>query len=435
MKAIILAGGRGERMGKKTLNTHKPMLKIGGLPVLEHQINLLKRYGLKEVIILTHYLSEVIEKYFKDGRDWGMKISYFKEKEPLGTTGGIKEIANKLKDDFLVIYGDKMLDIDLTRVIAFHKNKKSACTLVSHPTSHLEDSDLVEIDKDQKIIAFHPKPHPSNQYFRNLVNAAIYIMSPKILRHIKRGVKADFGKDIFPKIVRKEKMYGYLTAEYIKDIGTSARLIQVQKDYQKGKISRLNRENKRRAIFFDRDGTISQASYEIFRPGNFKLFPWSAAAIKKINESEFLAIVITNQPAVAKGFRSIDDIAAIQCKMETILGEKGAKLDGIYFCPHHPDKGYKGENQKYKIKCSCRKPKIGLVKKAKRDFNIDLKHSYFIGDSFRDILCGRNAGMTTIGVKTGRGCQDGDAKPDYLFDNLSQAVNFVTSFKKAIAIK
>ncbi|MFH1423784.1 MAG: HAD-IIIA family hydrolase [Candidatus Nealsonbacteria bacterium] len=423
MKALILAGGRGERMGKITESLPKPMLKIGGFPILEHQINLLKRYGLKEVIILTHYFSEVIENYFRDGKEWGVKISYWQEKKPLGTTGGIKEIADKLKDDFLVIYGDKMLDMDLARVIAFHKNKKSACTLVLHQTSHLEDSDLVEIDGEQKIIAFHPKPHSPDRYFRNLVNTAVYIMSPKILRHIRQGVKADFGKDIFPKIVKKENLYGYLSAEYIKDIGTPARLAQARKDYEKGKVGRLNKKNRRRAIFLDRDGVINKYVEELIKPEDFGLLPGAAGAVKKINDSEFLAIVISNQPVVAKKLCSIRDIEEIHKKMETLLAKNQAKLDAIYYCPHHPD---------YDIKCSCRKPEIGLVKKAVEEFNIDLKNSYLVGDSFRDILCAKKAGLTSICVKTGHGCRGIDVKPDYLFNNLGHAVDFITNYKKTV---
>ncbi len=414
-----MAGGRGERMGQITKNLPKPMIKIGGLPILEHQINLLKRYGFKEVVLLTHYLSEIIEKRFKN------RAICFKEKKPLGTTGGLKELENKLKKDFLVLYGDKMFDVDIKRLVEFHKNKKSACTLVLHPTSHLQDSDLVEIDENQKIIAFHPKPHSQNQYFVNLVNASIYVMSPKILKYVKRGTKMDFGKDIFPKIVKKENLYGYLTAEYIKDVGTPARLAETRKDWQSGKIKHLNRSYRRRAIFLDRDGVINETASDVCRTDDFILFPKTAQAIKKINDSEFLAIIITNQPAVAKGFCSLEELENIHKKMETLLGAEGAKLDRIYFCPHHPDKGFAGENLKYKINCSCRKPGIGLVKKAEKEFNIDLKKSYFIGDSFRDILCGRNAGLTTIGVKTGRGCQDGHIKPDYLKKNLLEAVNFI----------
>lgn len=403
-------------MGKITENLPKPMLKIGKLPILEHQINLLRRYGLKEVIILTHYLPKVIENYFKDGKKWRIRISYFQEKNPLGTAGGIKELESKLKKDFMVLYGDKTLDMDIRRLVYFHKNKKSACTLVLHPTSHMEDSDLVEIDENQKITAFYPKPHPKSQYFKNLVNAAVYIMSPGVLKYIKRGVKADFGKDIFAKIIKKENLYGYLTAEYIKDVGTPARLLQTRKDYNQGKISRLNRKNKRRAVFLDRDGTINQYVEELIGPEDFKLLPGVARAIKKINDSEFLAIVISNQPAVAKKLCAFSDIEEIHKKMETALAVKEAKLDAIYYCPHHPD---------YDIKCSCRKPEIGLVRKAAKEFNIDLENSYFVGDSWRDILCARKAGLTSICVKTGHGCRGISIKPDYYFKNLSRAVNFV----------
>jgi D,D-heptose 1,7-bisphosphate phosphatase len=425
MKAVILAGGKGARLGALTKEVPKPMIKIGGGPVLEHQINLLKKYGIKDIIVLTGYLSEMIEEYFGDGNNLGVNISYFKEKKPLGTTGGIKEIEDKLKKDFLVLYGDIMVNMDLERLVDFHQQKDGICTLVVHPNDHPYDSDLVEIDKDQKIIAFHPKPHEENKYHRNLVNACLYVMSPEILKYIKTGAKADFGRDVFPKIVKKETIYGYNTAEYLKDIGTPARLQEVREDYESGKIGRLNRENKRKAIFLDRDGVINKDVNLLHRIEDFELLPKVSEAIRKINNSEFLAIVITNQSVVARNLCSIEELEEIHKKMETLLGRKRAKLDAIYYCPHHPDKGYPEENPKHKIECNCRKPKIGLVKKAEKEFNIDLKNSYFIGDSFRDIECGKNAGMTTIGVKTGDGCRDCKVKPDFMFENLYQAVNFI----------
>lgn len=429
MQAVILAGGLGTRLREKIKKIPKPMIKIGGLPLLEHQINLLKRYNIKEIFILTCYLSEVIEKYFRDGRNFGVSITYFKEKNPLGTTGGVKEIEDKLNNNFIVIYGDVMIDMDISKMLAFHKKKNSECTLVLHPNDHPYDSDLVEIDSNQKIIAFHPKPHSENEYFRNLVNAGLYIVSSKILRYIKRGVKADFAKDIFPKIVKKAVLYGYNTAEYLKDVGVPERIVEVRRDYFCGKITRFNRHHKRRAIFMDRDGVINKKIGLIYKIEDFELIPSVGKAIKKINDSEFLAIVITNQPVVARNLCSIKELETIHKKLETLLGEERAKLDAIYYCPHHPDKGFPEENPKYKIKCNCRKPKTGLIEKAKRDFNIDLKKSYFIGDSFRDILCGKNAGLRTIGVKTGDGLKDDKIKPDYLFTDLYKAVNFITNLK------
>lgn len=422
MKAVILAGGFGTRLQEKIKKTPKSMVKIGNLPILARQLEVLRRYGIKNIILTTHYLSENIEKHFGNGRKFGVKISYFKEKNPLGTAGGLKEIGNELKDDFLLLYGDVMLDMDIKRLVRFHKKKSGIAALVLHPNDHPQDSDLTEIDENQKITAFHSKPHPENRYFQNLVSAGLYILSPRILKYIRKGAEADFGRDIFPKLVKKEKLYGYATAEYLKDMGTPERLSQVRKDYQSGKIKRLNRQNKRRAIFLDRDGTINDAESDVSRIKDFKLFPQAAKAIAKINDSEFLAIVITNQPAVAKGFCYIEDLREIHKKMETLLGKSGTKLDAIYFCPHHPDRGFKGEVLKYKIRCLCRKPETGLVKRAEKDFNIDLKKSYIIGDSWRDILCGKKAGMTAIGIKNAMG--------DHSFNNLNQAVNFIINKTK-----
>lgn len=428
-KAVIVAGGKGTRMVKVARNIPKALIKIGNKTIAEHQIGLLKKHGIKEFFFLSGYLGNQIKKYLGNGRKWEVKIYYHQERTPLGTAGGIKEIEDELKENFLVLMGDIMLNMDIAGLVAFHKNKNSACTLVLHPNDHPQDSDLVEIDDSQRIVAFHPKPRPENKYFRNLVNAGLYVLSPRILRYISKGKKTDFGKDVFPRIIKKEAVYGYTTAEYLKDVGTPERLPEVRRDYLSGKISRLNRSNKRKAIFLDRDGTINKKVGYLYKIDDFKLISGIAKTIKKINDSEFLAIVITNQPVVARGLLSIEGLEEIHKKMETLLGRKGAKLDSIYYCSHHPDKGFPGENKKYKIKCNCRKPKIGMVKKAKKDFNIDLKRSYFIGDSFRDILCGKNAGTITVGVKTGEGCRDCDVKPDYFFDNLSQAVNFIVKKK------
>jgi len=420
MKAVILAGGKGTRLGKKCQNIPKSMVKIGPFSVLEHQINFLRRNKIKEIIILTSHLSHIIEKRFKKEKD----ILCIKEEKALGTAGAIKNIENKLKEDFLVLYGDVMLDINIKRFVLFHKKKKSDCVLFLHPNNHPDDSDLVEIGSDNKIIGWFSKPRVKNRYFRNFTNGCFYIMSPKILKHIKKGAFLDFGKDVFPEVFQKIKMHGYVSAEYIKDMGTPERLKQVIKDYKTGKIKRFNIKNKRKAIFLDRDGTINKDLKNLSRVEDFELYPFSAKSVKKINDSEFLAIVVTNQPVVAKGFCSIEDLEEIHKKMETLLGREGAKLDAIYYCPHHPEKGHKGENKKYKIECNCRKSKTGMILKAKKDFNIDLKNSYIIGDSERDILCGKRAGLKTIRVKTGEGIKKSNIKPDYSFDNLGKAVDY-----------
>lgn len=425
MKAVILAGGKGTRLGHLTSEIPKPMVPIIGKPIVERQVELLQSYGITEIILITNHLSNILEEFLGDGSRWKVNISYFVEPFPLGTVGGIKAIEDQLTEDFLVVYGDVMLDMDFSRLIEFHHAKKSDATLVIHPNDHPYDSDLVEIDKNDRVIAFHSKPHPENFFYTNLVNAGVCVFSPAIFNHLEANKKADFGKDIFPAIYDKVNMFGYNTPEYIKDMGTLDRLEKVSKDLESGKINRLNLKHKRSAIFFDRDGVINEKNGYVSTPEKLKLFDFVPDAVKKINQSEYLSIVTTNQPIIARGVTTENELRIIFNKMETILGNERAKLDGIYYCPHHPDSGFEGEVKSLKIDCDCRKPKPGMLLNAAKDFNIDLDSSYMIGDSWRDIEAGKAAGVSTVGVMTGEGNKDGNSRPDYLFQNLKEAVNFI----------
>jgi len=429
MKAVILAGGRGARLKSGDDGIPKPMVRIGPKPVLEHQIDLLRRYGLKDIILIVGYKSEVITGYFQDGKKWGVKIEYFVEDKPLGTTGGLKEIEDKLTSDFVLLYGDVMVDISLSMLLDFHKSKKGIATLVIHPNDHPYDSDLVEINSESRIVKFHPKPHPPDKFYKNLVNAAVYVCSPRMLGCIKKGVKEDLGRDIFPSIAEGEKLYGYVTAEYVKDMGTIDRLKEVSVDYSSGRIAALNMERPRRCVFLDRDGVINKKVDQLHRLEDFELLENTASGLRKLNESGYLTIVVTNQPAVARGLCTVGQIEEIHKKMDTLLGQKHAKLDGTYYCPHHPDKGYPEENPEYKIVCDCRKPKTGMILQAQKEYNINLKDSFLIGDSYIDILCGKNAGLKTIGVRTGDGCKDCGSEADYYFDDLDKAADFICAYQ------
>lgn len=401
IKGVIIAGGKGARLGKITEKIPKPMVKIGNFPVLMHQINLLKRYNIKDIIVLTGYRAEIIENYFKNKKIKGVKITCLKSKVDIGQADRVKLAEKRLTDDFIVFFGDIMLDMDLQKLIDFHKKKNSFCTLVLHPNDHPHDSDLVEINDNNKIVAFHLRPREVNQYFTNLVNSGIYVMSPKIFKYIKSKacIELNFDKHIFSKIFKKENLFGYNTPEYIKDMGTPKRLKEVTKDYLDGKIKRFNIKNKRKAIFLDRDGVINYDPGNLYDINKFKLLHSVAKAIKLINASEYLAILTSNQPVVAKGLIDVQGAEKINKKMETLLGKEGAKLDAIYFCPHHPDKGYPGENSQYAIQCGCRKPQPGMIKKAQKDLNIDLTKSWTIGNSERDIIAGASAKVKTILVK------------------------------------
>lgn len=425
MKVVILAGGRGTRLGELTKDIPKPMVPLLGKPLLQYQIELLVRYGFKEVILIVNHLSQPIKDHFGEGADFGINISYYQEEKPLGTVGGIKDLEDELTEDFLVLYGDVMMEMDLNRLVSFHKTKGSEATLVVHPNDHPYDSDLVEMDEGGLIINVLPKPHSSDLIYHNMVNAAVYVLSPAIFPFLEKGKKADFGKDIFPRVFEDLKMFGYNTPEYLKDMGTPDRLEHVGHDVQSGKVKRRNLEHTQKAIFLDRDGVINENIDLIHKPEDFHLYPFTSRAISKINTSDYLAVVTTNQSVVARNLTTIKGLGEIHKKMETELGDAGAKLDAIYYCPHHPDKGYPEENVAYKIDCDCRKPKPGMINNASRDFNIDATQSYMIGDSEADMGAGKAAGCTTVGVMTGFGLRKAKTKPDYLFSNLEEAANFI----------
>lgn len=428
MKAFILAGGKGTRLLPLTKSLPKPMVNICGKPLLQYQIELLRNNGFTEATLIINHLGEIIRNYFQDGIKFGVKIDYIFESKPMGTAGTIKIISESLKDDFLVIYGDLLANIDLRTLVEFHHKHKGIGSLVVHPNNHPEDSDLLELGHDDRIVSFYLKPHNPDFIYHNLVNAAIYILSPEIVKYIPKDVPSDFAKDIFPTLLHtNQKIYGYRTYEYIKDIGTRKRLEEAKIDINQGYFKEGNRSSKRKAIFMDRDGVINHEMDHVVKLEDIILIDKVPEAIKKINNSKFLPIVVSNQPQAAMGLCDIDQIDKINKKVETLLGDRGAYLSGIYTCLHHPDKGFPGENPVYKVLCDCRKPKTGMVDKALHDFNIDIRKSYMVGDTTTDALTAKNSGLKFIGVRTGYGCADHkyDVKIDTLVDNLEQAVDLI----------
>ena len=418
MQLVIIAGGKGTRLGLKDIP--KPMVKIGSKPLLEHQINLAKQYGIDEIFILSGHLANVIEDYFGDGSNFGVKIHHVVEPYPLGTAGSLKLLEGKLNDRFLVFYGDVVMDFDIDSFIKFDAQySDSVGTTLVHPNDHPYDSDLLEIDKNNRVIKMLPKPHQGGTFYQNLVNAAVYIFSTKVFDYIESGISQDFGKHILGRIVNSgAELYAYKTPEYIKDMGTADRFEKVTQDFISGKVARLNKKNKRACIFLDRDGVINKNMDSNPTTKDFELLPDVSEAIKLINKSDYLSVVVTNQPMIAKGFVSFEEIDNTHKKMETLLGNEGAFVNGIYYCPHHPEKGFEGEVKELKIDCECRKPKPGMLLQAAKDMNIDLENSYMIGDSLRDIDAGKNAGAKTISIKKDYGA-------NYIADNLKEAVEYI----------
>ena len=394
MKVVIIAGGQGTRIASVNSEIPKAMIPIAGKPVLEYEVELAKRYGFTEFLFIIGYLGDQIENYFGDGSPWGVHIDYFKEEKPLGTAGALGLLKEQLTDDFFVFYGDTVTDFDMQAMLAFHKSKQADATLFVHPNDHPYDSDIVEMDSEGRVKGFCHKPHPEGFVSHNVVNAALFIFSPKVLEQIEPGVKSHIEKHVLPACIDAGmRLYGYVSYEYIKDMGTPDRYYSVCDDVISGKVARLNRQYPRKAIFLDRDGVINREVNLLNKPEQMELLPGAADAIRYINSKGYLAVVVTNQPVIARNLCSLEELDYIHATLETLLGKEQAYLNGIYYCPHHPDKGYPEERPEYKIACDCRKPKPGMLLKAASDWNIDLSESYMIGDSDRDIQAGHAAGV------------------------------------------
>lgn len=398
MKAVILAGGLGTRLKSVCENTPKPLIKLCEKPVLEHQINALKAEGITEFILVLGHLSEQIKAYFGDGKKLGVSISYYVESKPLGTAGALFKLG--LKEDFLLCNGDLIFNFSLAEMLSFHKEKNALATLLTHPNNHPFDSTLFLTDGDV-ITGVLPKENKPFSY-ANLCNAGIGIISPELLEMYSFDDKADLDKEVITPAIKTGKIYSYKTFEYVKDMGTPDRLKAVENDIKSGIVSKKHKKHTQKAVFLDRDGTINIHKGYVTKPCEIELIDGVCEAINKLHSFGFLVIIATNQPVIARGECTIEELTEIHNRIETLLGENGAFIDGIYYCPHHPDSGFPNEIKELKIKCDCRKPQPGLLLKAQKDFNIDLEKSYMVGDSLRDVEAGINAKCTPVflGEKT-----------------------------------
>lgn len=426
-----MAGGKGTRITSIASDIPKPMIKIGDKPVLEHEIECLKEQGFTDIIITVSHLGNIIMDYFGDGskvspitgKSFGVNIEYYFEKEPLGNAGALFKIKDKLTDDFLLLNADSMFDINFKRFVEYHQKHGGLVTLFTHPNSHPYDSGLIIAGDDGSVEKWLTKEDDRPTYYKNRVNAGLHVLNKKVLDIEITTPKVDLDRQILKPLSGTRKMFCYDSPEYVKDMGTPDRYYSVCKDCESGLIKSKNLQNKQKAIFLDRDGTINEYVGFLRKVDDFKLLDGVTEAIKKINASGYLAIVVTNQPVIARGEVTTDELNTIHNKMETLLGLDGAYLDAIYYCPHHPNSGFEGEIKELKIDCDCRKPKPGLLLKASLDYNIDLSKSWMIGDSETDVKAGLNAKCKTALISTDNSNNSNIYNQDIIGHSLLDCVN------------
>lgn len=425
MKTVIMAGGKGTRIAELFPDIPKPLIPIrnqNGIekPVLEWEIESLVSQGITDIILTVSHMADKIMSFFGDGSRLGVKLQYFVEERPLGNAGALFKLRDSLGDEpFLLINADVVFDVDFERMCQFHKMCGGLVTLFTHPNSHPYDSGVIIDSIDGTVEQWLTKEDQRPVCYRNCVNAGVHIINPCVfdMTDIDQSligtedengkiIKIDLDRHILMPLCGTGKMYCYDSPEYVKDMGTPERYEQVSHDFEAGIVAARNLKNKQKAVFLDRDGTINVYRGFLRNINDFELIEGVAEAIRKINSSGYLCIVVTNQPVIARGELTVNELRMIHNKMETLLGANGAYIDGLYYCPHHPDKGYEDEVTELKIDCDCRKPKPGMILSAAQSFNIDLSSSWMIGDGENDIKAGKAAGCKTVLVGTGEYGQD-----------------------------
>jgi len=372
----------------------------------------------------------VIMDYFGDGSRFGVSIHYFNEEIPLGNAGALYKLRNELDGDFLLLNADSIFDVDFNRFVDYHRAHGGLVTLFTHPNSHPYDSGVLIADENCVVKQWLTKEDIRPQWYRNRVNAGLHVVNSSVLDMAGidseivgtvgsdgKVIKVDLDRQILKPLCGTGKMICYDSPEYVKDMGTPDRYKTVCLDFLAGRVKAKNLKQKQKAVFLDRDGTINKYVGFLRDINEFELLPGVAEAVKQINAFGYLAIVITNQPVIARGEVTVPELQLIHDKMETLLGAEGAYLDAVYYCPHHPHRGYPGEVEALKIDCDCRKPKPGMLFRAAEDFNIDLSQSWMIGDDENDVKAGKAAGCRTALIGTESHDQD------MTVTSLKQAVN------------
>ncbi len=388
-QGVVIAGGLGTRLRDYAPQLPKCLNRVGDFTLLEQTCAIFSESGFKKVHLLLGHLSEAIVSEIPVlSRKFLLNITFSIEQQPLGTGGGLLSSLNMLDSQFVLTYGDLYLDADLRHFSNLFEKSDCDFAQLIHPTNHMHDSDLIKVDSSSSIFGYALKPRAKDSQIRNRANSGVYAFKKEtLLKYPHAGKKVDLDKEILPNLIAEKKRgLAIRNLGYVRDAGTIERISRIKEDIRTG----LTRARLKPAVFLDRDGTINKSRGYISQPAQIELYEDVPRAIKQFNELGFWVIVITNQPVVARGEASMEDLESVHARIDSLLSANDAYIDEYYVCPHHPHKGYVGEVTALKIECGCRKPKTGLLERACKEYPIDLSKSFFFGDSEIDMIAAKS---------------------------------------------
>ncbi len=378
-QAVILAGGLGVRMRPLTLTTPKPMIRIHDKPFLEYLIDSLKKNGIEEVIILTGYLHEEIENYFKDGKKFGLKIKYSFSPIEDETGTRIRKAKKLIQDTFLLLYADNYWPLQLDSLFAFYKKKNTEAliTVYSNIDNCTKNNTLVN---DKGLVEVYDKSRQTPGL--NGVDIGFFILNKKVLNSLPQE-NFSFEKIILPQLVAKKQLAGFLTHHKYYGLSNLERILSIEEFFKPKKV-----------IMLDRDGVINKKPPKgeyVKSWREFEFLPGAINALKLLMKKGYEIFIISNQAGIGRGVMTERDLKEIHEKFLEVCKKEGINIRGIYYCPHD-----------WIDACFCRKPKPGMLFKAAADHNFDLTKAIFVGDDERDEQAGQGANCKTILLQQGQ---------------------------------
>lgn len=370
--AVILVGGSGKRLGDITKKTPKPLIRINGRPFLDYLISFIAKSKIQSIYLLCSYKSHQFLKLYDKKKFFGKKIYIIKEKKRNGTGGALFYLKKYIKKDFLLFNGDSLINFNIDDFIKFSK-RKSFSILCCKNNSYKSNKKLSNLETDQSGKIFFKEKS-------SFMNAGVYYINKQILNSIENKF-ISLEDEIIPRLITKNIVYGIKCNSKFLDIGLRKNLKIA------GKF--LSHNFKENVLFLDRDGVINRDTNYVYKIKNLEILNGVEKAIQFAVQKFYLVICITNQSGIGRGYFKYDDVKILHEYINKRLQKYNAEISEFYVCPHHPVHG-KG---KFKKKCSCRKPNPGLIKRAIKKYNINLKNSFMIGDKHTDKQAAMSAGI------------------------------------------
>jgi histidinol-phosphate phosphatase family protein len=413
----------------------KPLVTVGGLPVLDHILATLARGGVNRFILAAgHYGEQIRDRYARHDFD-GCIVETTIEPIPLGTSGGLPHLRESLDENFIVAYGDVFLDLDIAGLLHNHRQHAPLATLLVRSSDHPWDSHLVDADAEGYVRDFIHRRENGVRY-RNIANAGLYAVSRRLLDLVPVGRPSDFGADLFPAALaagNNLRVHHLEPQAFIKDMGTPERLLEVESYIAERALAEKARAKpgKLNTVFLDRDGVLNKDIGPISHPDQLHLLAGASEAVNLLAQAGLRCVILTNQSVVARGLCTPVELELIHSRLRELLTSKSRRdpIEAIYTCLHHPETHHDEGLPYLRRACRCRKPEPGLIFQACKELGLDLARCVLVGDRASDIQAAHSAGVRAIlvGLPESRAKARAICPPDAEFDSL---LSFAHSFTK-----